>query len=162
MSGDTAIEVNFDGLVGPTHNYGGLARGNVASATNQGNVSNPREAALQGLSKMRALLRMGLVQGVLPPHERPHIPSLRKMGFSGSDAEVLSAASAASPMLLANVSSAFVWAPVHVVPAQFAGLSLADLQAGDWQNAVLCAVGVVLFTTAGWFVHRRVVARAIK
>jgi succinylarginine dihydrolase len=110
-SKDGAIEVNFDGLVGPTHNYGGLARGNVASATNQGNVSNPREAALQGLAKMRALIGMGLVQGVLPPHERPHIPSLRKMGFSGSDAEVLSAAHAASPMLLANVSSASaMWA----------------------------------------------------
>ena len=24
----SAIEVNFDGLVGPTHNYGGLAQGN--------------------------------------------------------------------------------------------------------------------------------------
>ncbi len=31
--------------------------------------------------KMRALVRMGLIQGVLPPHERPHIASLRKMGF---------------------------------------------------------------------------------
>jgi succinylarginine dihydrolase len=60
---------------------------------------------------MRALIGMGLVQGVLPPHERPHIPSLRKMGFTGSDAEVLSAASTASPMLLANVSSASaMWA----------------------------------------------------
>jgi succinylarginine dihydrolase len=111
LSGEGAVEVNFDGLVGPTHNYGGLARGNVASATNQGQVSNPREAALQGLSKMRALLKMGLVQGVLPPHERPHIPSLRKMGFSGSDADVLGAANAASPLLLANVSSASaMWA----------------------------------------------------
>jgi membrane protein DedA with SNARE-associated domain len=62
--------------------------------------------------------------------------------------------------LLANVASAFVWAPVHVVPAQFAGLSLVDLQAGDWQNAALWAVGLVLFASAGWLVHRRVVARA--
>jgi len=102
----SATEINFDGLVGPTHNYGGLAQGNLASASNEGKVSNPREAALQGLSKMRALLRMGLVQGALPPHERPHVPSLRKMGFAGRDAEVLVSAARANPLLLANVSSA--------------------------------------------------------
>lgn len=102
----SAIEVNFDGLVGPTHNYGGLAQGNLAAAANEGKVSNPREAALQGLSKMRELLRLGLTQGVLPPHERPHVPSLRKMGFGGSDADVMRAVSRASSVLLANVSSA--------------------------------------------------------
>jgi succinylarginine dihydrolase len=102
----SAVEVNFDGLVGPTHNYGGLAQGNLASAANEGKVSNPREAALQGLAKMRALVRMGLAQGVLPPHERPHVASLRKMGFSGSDGDVLKSAERAAPVLLANVSSA--------------------------------------------------------
>ncbi len=102
----SAVEANFDGLVGPTHNYGGLAHGNLASAANEGKVSNPREAALQGLAKMRTLAGMGLVQGALPPHERPHVHSLRRMGFSGSDAEVLHAAGRASPILLANVSSA--------------------------------------------------------
>lgn len=102
----SAVEVNFDGLVGTTHNYGGLARGNLASAANAGGPSNPRDAALQGLAKMRRLMQLGLTQGVLPPHERPHVPSLRKMGFGGSDAEVLGAVKAASPMLLANVSSA--------------------------------------------------------
>ncbi len=102
----TAVEVNFDGLVGPTHNYGGLAHGNLAAAANEGKVSNPREAALQGLGKMRTLMRMGLVQGVLPPHERPHVPSLRKMGFGGSDADAIATAMRASPVLLANVSSA--------------------------------------------------------
>ena len=102
----SAVEVNFDGLVGPTHNYGGLAQGNLASAANEGQISNPREAALQGLAKMRALMAMGLTQGVLPPHERPHVSSLRKMGFSGSDADVVAMAARASPVLLANVSSA--------------------------------------------------------
>jgi succinylarginine dihydrolase len=101
-----AVEVNFDGLVGPTHNYGGLARGNVASSTNAGDLSNPREAALQGLAKMRRLMEMGLVQGVLPPHERPHVPSLRKMGFTGSDADVVRIASMASPVLASNAASA--------------------------------------------------------
>jgi succinylarginine dihydrolase len=102
----SATEINFDGLVGPTHNYGGLAQGNLASASNEGKVSNPREAALQGLSKMRALLRMGILQGALPPQERPHITCLRKMGFAGRDADVLASAARANPLLLANVSSA--------------------------------------------------------
>jgi membrane protein DedA with SNARE-associated domain len=65
-----------------------------------------------------------------------------------------------SRFLLANVASAFVWAPVHVVPAQFAGLSLVDLEAGDWQSAALWAAGLILFASAGWLVHRRVFARA--
>ncbi len=102
----SAVEVNFDGLVGPTHNYGGLAHGNVASQSNAGDVSNPREAALQGLAKMRHLLSLGLVQGVLPPHERPHVPSLRRMGFGGSDAQAVATVARANPVLLANVSSA--------------------------------------------------------
>jgi membrane protein DedA with SNARE-associated domain len=64
-----------------------------------------------------------------------------------------------SRFLMANVTSAFVWAPAHVVPAQFAGLSLADLQAGDWQNAALCVVGLVVLTSGGWLLHRKVAAR---
>jgi membrane protein DedA with SNARE-associated domain len=64
-----------------------------------------------------------------------------------------------SRFLLANVSSALIWAPAHVLPAQFAGLSLVDLQAGDWQNAALWAAGLILFASAGWLVHRRVVPR---
>jgi succinylarginine dihydrolase len=102
----SAVEVNFDGLVGPTHNYGGLSHGNLASAANQGEVSNPREAALQGLAKMRTLMKLGVPQAVLPPHERPHVSSLRRMGFGGSDADVIRAAAKASPVLLANASSA--------------------------------------------------------
>jgi succinylarginine dihydrolase len=76
-------EVNFDGLVGPTHSYAGLSYGNVASARNQGAASNPRKAALQGLAKLEAVAALGLVQGVLPPHERPHIPTLRARGQRG-------------------------------------------------------------------------------
>lgn len=102
----SAVEVNFDGLVGPTHNYGGLAHGNVASAANEGQTSNPREAALQGLAKMRWLILQGLTQGVLPPHERPHVSSLRKMGFGGSDADVIRAVAKAAPLVLENASSA--------------------------------------------------------
>ena len=102
----TAVEANFDGLVGPTHNYAGLAHGNVASAKNAQLPSNPREAALQGLAKMRALAALGLAQGVLPPQERPHIPTLKALGFTGRDAEVLAKASREAPGLLAAASSA--------------------------------------------------------
>src|SRR5689334_3957104 len=52
---DDAAMVNFDGIPGPTHNYSGLARGNLAAERNAQQVANPREAALQGLAKMRAL-----------------------------------------------------------------------------------------------------------
>ena len=82
---EVAYEVNFDGIVGPTHNYSGLSYGNVASWSNKNLVSNPREAALQGLEKMKLLFDLGIKQAVLPPHERPHIPTLRRLGFSGSD-----------------------------------------------------------------------------
>ncbi|WP_097462344.1 N-succinylarginine dihydrolase [Mangrovitalea sediminis] len=101
-----AVEANFDGLVGPTHNYAGLSWGNVASQTNVNAVSNPREAARQGLLKMKALADLGLTQGVLPPHERPHLPTLRRIGFSGSDAEVLAEAEKTDPVLLSAASSA--------------------------------------------------------
>ncbi|MEM9422215.1 MAG: N-succinylarginine dihydrolase [Pseudomonadota bacterium] len=102
----SAHEINFDGLVGPTHNYGGLSVGNVASMASGGGTSNPKAAALQGLNKMRTLMKMGLRQGILPPHERPFLPGLRAMGFSGTDSAIVEAAGRASPALLRNLSSA--------------------------------------------------------
>jgi succinylarginine dihydrolase len=101
-----AVEANFDGLVGPTHNYAGLSWGNVASKSNVHAVSNPKEAALQGLAKMKQLADRGYVQGVLPPHERPHLPTLRSLGFQGTDEEVLRRVAKEHPSLLAAVSSA--------------------------------------------------------
>lgn len=101
------VEVNFDGLVGPTHNFAGLSFGNVASSSHGGSVSSPKQAALQGLQKMKALYELGMPQAVLPPHERPHIPSLKRMGFSGNDdASILAAAAKQAPNLLAAASSA--------------------------------------------------------
>lgn len=104
-------EANFDSIVGPTHNYAGLSPGNVASASNQGEISRPREAALQGLAKMRSLAELGLVQGWLPPHERPDLDLLRAEGFGGDDSALLAAAAANAPHLLARASSSsFMWA----------------------------------------------------
>ena len=81
--------VNFDGLPGPTHNYAGLAQGNVAAQRHAQQVANPRAAALQGLAKMRALAARGFPQAVLPPQERPDVHALRTLGFTGSDHEVI-------------------------------------------------------------------------
>ncbi|MFK2913886.1 N-succinylarginine dihydrolase [Pseudomonas sp. 3HC3] len=105
-----SYEVNFDGLVGPTHNYGGLSYGNVASQSNSQQGSNPREAARQGLAKMKALADMGFKQGVLAPQERPDVAALRRLGFSGSDAEVIQrAARDAMPLLVASCSASSMW-----------------------------------------------------
>ena len=100
------IEVNFDGIVGPTHNYAGLSIGNRASAANAGGISRPRVAALQGVGKMRRLMTLGLRQGVFLPHVRPHVAWLRELGFDGGDSEVLAAAWSADRALVANAMSA--------------------------------------------------------
>ena len=102
----SAYEVNFDGLVGLTHNYSGLSFGNVASTSNKSALANPKLAALQGLDKMKALTDMGFKQGVLPPQDRPCIDTLRQLGFSGGDTRVLQKAAQQAPHLLAVVSSA--------------------------------------------------------
>jgi succinylarginine dihydrolase len=99
-------EYNFDGLVGPTHNYGGLSPGNVASTSHGGQISNPREAALQGLAKMKFVASLGVGQAVLPPHPRPSLRTLRRLGFSGTDEEVLSRAARDAEHLLRLCSSA--------------------------------------------------------
>ncbi|PTB18519.1 N-succinylarginine dihydrolase [Trinickia symbiotica] len=101
-----AREANFDGLVGPTHNYAGLSFGNVASQTNEKTVANPLAAAKQGLRKMKRLADLGFLQGVLPPQERPSLRLLRELGFSGSDARVIERAAKDAPELLAAASSA--------------------------------------------------------
>ena len=101
-----AREANFDGLVGPTHNYAGLSFGNVASQTNEKSIANPLAAARQGLRKMKRLADLGFLQGVLPPQERPSVRLLRELGFSGNDARVIERAAKDAPELLAAASSA--------------------------------------------------------
>ncbi len=101
-----AHEVNFDGLIGPTHNYSGLSFGNVASLKNANAVANPRQAARQGLEKMWMLRGLGLHQGVIAPQERPDLDTLRQLGFCGRDHEVIEQAARIAPGLLASCSSA--------------------------------------------------------
>src|SRR6476659_10015380 len=100
-------EINFDGIVGPSHNYAGLSLGNLASANNAGQVSEPRAAALQGLDKMRANLALGLAQRSFVPPPRPHRTWLAELGTDSADADPVLAANAmsASAMWAANAAT---------------------------------------------------------
>jgi succinylarginine dihydrolase len=100
-------EINFDGIVGPSHNYAGLSLGNLASSRNAGEVSRPRAAALQGLDKMRANIGLGLVQGLFVPQPRPARAWLFELGTTIEEAEHHIAANAmsASAMWAANAAT---------------------------------------------------------
>jgi succinylarginine dihydrolase len=102
----THHEINFDGLIGPTHNYAGLSFGNLASQKNKGAASSPRAAVLQGLAKMRAVKALGLHQGFLPPQDRPHLKTLRALGFAGTDKQIIEKAAKTAPEILANCYAA--------------------------------------------------------
>jgi succinylarginine dihydrolase len=148
----TAFEANFDGLIGPTHNYAGLSIGNLASVRHGGSVARPKAAALQGLAKMRSLLALGLVQGVLPPQDRPAIWRLRELGFQGTDESVLERAWAADPALVTRVSSSSsMWAAnaatvcpspdtldgrVHITPANLLTMPHRAIESVETERAL--------------------------
>jgi len=148
-------EYNFDGLVGPTHNYAGLSPGNLASQSHVGEASHPREAALQGLEKMRFVSSLGVGQAVLPPQPRPSLRMLRALGFTGSDEEVITRAardaehllrltSSASAMWTANAATVAPSADtadgrVHLTPANLSQMFHRALEA-DTTHAVLKAI----------------------
>lgn len=128
------VELNLVGLPGNTHNYGGLSYGNTASMKNRTNTSNPKEAALQVVNHMKALHDLGVKQAVLPPHERPNIPVLNRLGYKGSDKDIARKAFEDSPNLyVACCSAAAMWTAncatitsdgedekVHITPANLA------------------------------------------
>ncbi len=100
-------EINFDGIVGPSHNYAGLSLGNLASARNAGAVSRPRAAALQGIDKMRSNLGLGLPQGIFVPLPRPARNWLGQLGttFENADHHIAANAMSASAMWAANAAT---------------------------------------------------------
>src|SRR5258705_11246535 len=100
-------EINFDGIVGPSHNYAGLSPGNLASQPNAGEESQPRAAALQGVDKMRANLALGLAQGIFVPAPRPNRAWLAELGTTIDAADPVIAANAlsASAMWAANAAT---------------------------------------------------------
>lgn len=157
-------EVNFDALVGPTHNYAGLSFGNLASEKNRGSVSSPKTAALQGLEKMKQMHALGLKQGVLPPQPRPVFSFLRQLGFSGSEAKIIAQAAAVDPRLLtAAYSASAMWAAnaatvspsadtqdgkVHITPA-----NLSTTLHRSLEPVFTARVLRQIFADPGMFVH---------
>jgi succinylarginine dihydrolase len=101
------VEINFDGLVGPSHNYAGLSLGNLAATANAGKSSHPRAAALQGLAKMRGNMALGLVQGWFAPLPRPNPVFLGALGLEQGEADpaLVAAAWSASSMWTANAAT---------------------------------------------------------
>lgn len=100
-------EINFDGIIGPSHNYAGLSLGNIASATNAGDASGPRAAALQGVAKMRHNLDAGLAQGFFMPLDRPNIAWLESLGcdLASAPPHLRAQAFSASSMWAANAAT---------------------------------------------------------
>lgn len=100
-------EINFDGLIGPSHNYAGLSPGNLAATRSAGHVSRPRAAALQGIAKMRANLALGLTQGILLPHPRPDDAWLGALSttYARADRHLQAQALSASAMWAANAAT---------------------------------------------------------
>jgi len=102
----TLVEINFDGIVGPSHNYAGLSLGNLAAAAHMGQTSYPREAALQGLAKMRGNMRLGLTQGFFVPLPRPNLRWLAELAADeATDRALLAGAWSASSMWTANAAT---------------------------------------------------------
>ena len=103
-------EINFDGLIGPTHNYAGLSHGNVASELHQNQTSYPKKGALQGLAKMRSVESLGIPQFFLPPIDKPNFGLLKELGFCGSESEMIRDCAKSNPTLLTSVySAASMW-----------------------------------------------------
>jgi len=106
----SAYEYNFDGLIGPTHNYSGLAHGNIASSKHRFAISSPQKAALEGLKKMKLLHGLGVKQGFILPQERPSFRTLYAYGFAGTDRQILEKVSRKNfPLLLACSSASAMW-----------------------------------------------------
>ncbi len=104
-------EINIDALVGPTHHFGGLGVGNMASLAHQQQVSHPKLAALEGVAKAALIASLGIPQFIWLPPLRPRFDLLSAFGFSGTADEQLSAARQAAPRALSAIySSAFMWA----------------------------------------------------
>ena len=134
------VEINFDGLIGPSHNYAGLSLGNLASAKNAGGTSQPRSAALQGIAKMRANIALGLTQGVFLPQSRPDRAWLASLGCAPETAPagLLANALSASSMWAENAATV---SPAADTEDGTCHLSVANLQtmphrSHEWQGTL--------------------------
>jgi succinylarginine dihydrolase len=162
-----AREYNFDGIIGPTHHYGGLARGNRASMRHRADVARPRLAARQGLAKMKLLADLGVPQAVLPPLYRPRLDVLREIGFNSTSTEDLlrQVAQSAPDLLSAVFSASSMWAAnaatvtpsgdaedgrVHFTAANLATTFHRSLEAGETSELLRR-----IFSSERYFCHHR-------
>ena len=149
-------EINFDGIVGPSHNYAGLSLGNLASTRHAGEVSQPRAAALQGIDKMRANLALGLAQGLFVPQPRPARRWLAELGTTIDEADAALAANAlsASAMWAANAATV---SPAPDTADDRCHLTVANLQtmphrSHEW-HATLAQIRLAFADEAHFAVH---------
>jgi len=156
-SDSKTYEVNFDGLIGPTHNFAGLAYGNTASLSSRYQISYPKQAALEGLRKMKLLHSLGLKQGMVPPQVRPDVNTLRRHGYAGSDEAVLRQAGEEDfNLLLKCASASSMWAAnaatvspsadtadgkVHITPANLITHSHRRLEVRQTYRFLNCIFG---------------------
>jgi succinylarginine dihydrolase len=107
---DRWVEIQIDGFIGPTHHFGGLGVGNVASQQSQWRTSHPRSAGLEGLAKMEQVASLGVPQFFLPPLIRPDWQFLEQHGYRGERSDILKRCGDENPQLLsAAYSSSFMW-----------------------------------------------------
>ncbi|MBD64934.1 MAG: N-succinylarginine dihydrolase [Halobacteriovoraceae bacterium] len=160
------FEANFDGIVGPTHNYAGLSSGNVASLKNAGEVSKPKEAAKQGLAKAKSLADLGLVQGVLAPHMRPDLITLKRLGFTGKPSdiiekaykrapEILAACYSCSPMWTANAATISPSPDTHDQKVHITPANLNNKFHRSIEPAMTAEILKKTFSDPNYFVHHQ-------
>ncbi len=158
------FEVNFDGIVGPNHNYAGLSDGNMASKKNSKAISNPKKAALQGLDKMKALADMGINQGILPPHRRPNMEFLHSIGYTGDDKKMIAslwkdnpslalACFSASPMWTANAATVSPWLDCRDGLTHFTPANLSAMFHRSFESQYTAEVLKTIFSNQQYFKH---------
>ena len=139
------VEINFDGIVGPSHNYAGLSLGNLAATKSAGEPSFPRAAALQGLAKMRANLALGLAQGFFLPLPRPNSIWLESLGVDATiDPRLTAAAWSASSMWTANAATVSPAADTsdgvcHLTPANLVTMPHRGMEWPDTMRQLMIA-----------------------
>ena len=142
-------EYNLDSMIGPTHHFGGLSKGNLASMAHQFQMSSPKKAALEGLEKMRLAHEIGQNQLWFPPQRRPIFDAM--INGAGSDIDKVRWAFDNNPELLSQLfSSSAMWMAnnatvsgsadssdglVHVIPANLSTLAHRRVEVA--QNLIL-------------------------
>lgn len=163
------FEVNFDGLVGNTHNYAGLSLGNIASQKNAKLISNPKAAAKQGLLKAKYLFDLGLKQGIFPPQERPNIYALKNLGFTGSDSQIIEKAAkqipdifyaccSASSMWMANAATVSPSANTNDSKIHFTAANLSNKFHRSMEANTTATILQAIFNNEKYFIHHQPLA----